>query len=80
MYREMRYRWLRWTWRNNLSAMITKRVRMIIRSAVQRLEVEGFRPYWHQRILPNDGEIALGQVFAAARVAKGVAAIGAGGK
>ena len=34
-----------------------------------RLREEGFRPYWHQRIPPNDGGIALGQVFAAARMA-----------
>jgi hydrogenase maturation protein HypF len=35
--------------------------------AVQRLKEEGFRPYWHQRIPPNDGGIALGQVMAVAR-------------
>jgi len=35
--------------------------------AVRRLEREGFRPYWHQRVPPNDGGIALGQVVAAAR-------------
>jgi hydrogenase maturation protein HypF len=29
-----------------------------------RLEQEGFRPYWHQRIPPNDGGIALGQIVA----------------
>jgi hydrogenase maturation protein HypF len=34
---------------------------------VRRLEEEGFRPYWHQRIPPNDGGIALGQVAAASR-------------
>ncbi len=34
---------------------------------VQRLRAEKFRPYWHQRIPPNDGGIALGQVVAAAR-------------
>ena len=34
--------------------------------AVHRLMDEGFRPYWHQRIPPNDGGIALGQVVAAA--------------
>jgi hydrogenase maturation protein HypF len=28
------------------------------------LEREGFRPYWHQRIPPNDGGIALGQIVA----------------
>ncbi len=35
---------------------------------VQRLQTEGFRPYWHQRVPPNDGGIALGQAFAAARL------------
>ncbi len=34
--------------------------------AVHRLREAGFRPYWHQRIPPNDGGIALGQVIAAA--------------
>jgi hydrogenase maturation protein HypF len=36
--------------------------------AVQRLEVVGFQPYWHQRVPPNDGGISLGQVFAARRL------------
>lgn len=36
--------------------------------AVRRLEEEGFRPYWHQRIPPNDGGIALGQIVAASRL------------
>jgi hydrogenase maturation protein HypF len=34
---------------------------------VQRLIDAGFRPYWHQRVPPNDGGIALGQIVAAAR-------------
>ncbi|MEW6368720.1 MAG: carbamoyltransferase HypF [Acidobacteriota bacterium] len=34
--------------------------------AVKQLRRSGFRPYWHQRIPPNDGGIALGQVVAAA--------------
>ena len=34
---------------------------------INRLIDEGFRPYWHQRIPPNDGGIALGQIVAAAR-------------
>lgn len=36
--------------------------------AVRRLEEEGFRPYWHQRIPPNDGGIALGQIVAASHL------------
>jgi hydrogenase maturation protein HypF len=38
--------------------------------AVKRLTDSGFRPYWHQRIPPNDGGIALGQILAAARMGK----------
>jgi hydrogenase maturation protein HypF len=34
---------------------------------VRRLREEGFRPYWHQRVPPNDGGIALGQIVAAIR-------------
>src|SRR5581483_10691895 len=34
---------------------------------VCRLQSAGFRPYWHQRVPPNDGGIALGQVMAALR-------------
>jgi hydrogenase maturation protein HypF len=41
--------------------------RYLTERAIQRLEEEGFRPYWHQRIPPNDGGIALGQAFAALR-------------
>jgi hydrogenase maturation protein HypF len=33
---------------------------------VARLGSEGFRPYWHRCVPPNDGGIALGQVIAAA--------------
>jgi hydrogenase maturation protein HypF len=35
--------------------------------AVSRLRSASFRPYWHRRIPPNDGGIAVGQVVAAAR-------------
>jgi len=35
--------------------------------AIEKLREAGFRPYWHQRVPPNDGGIALGQVMAAAR-------------
>jgi len=41
--------------------------RYLTERAVTRLREEGFRPYWHQRIPPNDGGIALGQLVAAAR-------------
>ncbi len=32
--------------------------------AIQRLREEGFCPYWHQNIPPNDGGLAVGQVAA----------------
>ena len=41
--------------------------RYLTERTAQRLQEEGFRPYWHQRIPPNDGGIALGQVVAALR-------------
>jgi hydrogenase maturation protein HypF len=39
--------------------------RYLTERAVRRLQAEGFQPYWHQRVPPNDGGIALGQVIAA---------------
>ena len=39
--------------------------------AVRRLAAAGFRPYWHQRVPPNDGCIALGQTIAAGTPAQG---------
>jgi hydrogenase maturation protein HypF len=41
--------------------------RCLTERAVKRLQEEEFRPYWHQRVPPNDGGIALGQVYAALR-------------
>jgi hydrogenase maturation protein HypF len=41
--------------------------RYLTERAVRRLQAEGYRPYWHQRVPPNDGGIALGQVVAALR-------------
>jgi hydrogenase maturation protein HypF len=41
--------------------------RYLTERAVRRLEEENFRPYWHQRVPPNDGGIALGQIAAALR-------------
>jgi hydrogenase maturation protein HypF len=39
--------------------------RYLTEMAVSRLQQAGFRPYWHQRVPPNDGGIALGQIVAA---------------
>ena len=39
--------------------------KLLTEMAVTRLQREGFRVYWHQRIPPNDGGIALGQLMAA---------------
>jgi hydrogenase maturation protein HypF len=44
--------------------------RYLSERCIARLVESGFRPYWHQRIPPNDGGIALGQVVAAIRVAR----------
>jgi hydrogenase maturation protein HypF len=41
--------------------------RYLTERTVRRLEESGFRPYWHQRVPPNDGGIALGQVYAAVK-------------
>ncbi|MBU2648327.1 carbamoyltransferase HypF, partial [bacterium] len=38
--------------------------RYLTERAISRLEAEGFRGYWHQRLPPNDGGISVGQLFA----------------
>jgi hydrogenase maturation protein HypF len=40
--------------------------RYLTERTISRLLEENFRPYWHQRVPPNDGGIALGQVAAVA--------------
>jgi hydrogenase maturation protein HypF len=43
--------------------------RYLTERAATRLADAGFKPFWHQRIPPNDGGIALGQVVAAGMTA-----------
>lgn len=40
--------------------------RLLTENAISRLIDAGFSPYWHHRIPPNDGGIAIGQIFAVA--------------
>jgi hydrogenase maturation protein HypF len=44
--------------------------RYLTERTVVRLREENFRPYWHQRIPPNDGGISAGQCVAASQSAK----------
>jgi len=44
--------------------------RYLTERTIKRLESEGFRAYWHQRLPPNDGGISVGQLFAAGLRAK----------
>jgi hydrogenase maturation protein HypF len=41
--------------------------RRLLERAVVGLRDAGLRPYWHQRVPPNDGGISLGQIAAATR-------------
>ena len=36
----------------------------LVEKTIARLNETGFQPYWHQRVPPNDGGIALGQIMA----------------
>ena len=41
--------------------------RILTERAAALLSAAGFQPHWHQRVPPNDGGIALGQIIGAAR-------------
>lgn len=43
----------------------------LLERTVSRLRAEGLRPYWHQRVPPNDGGIALGQIAVACALING---------
>jgi hydrogenase maturation protein HypF len=38
--------------------------RYLAEHVIEALHTEGFRPYWHQRLPPNDGGICVGQIVA----------------
>jgi hydrogenase maturation protein HypF len=44
--------------------------KFLTEGVVKGLREEGFNPYWHQRIPPNDGGIAIGQVVLASHCLK----------
>ncbi len=44
--------------------------RYLTERTVKRLRTEGFQPYWHQRVPPNDGGISLGQIVATRRATR----------
>jgi len=44
--------------------------RYLTEQTVERLREAGFSAYWHQRVPPNDGGIALGQIMAAQHAVK----------
>jgi hydrogenase maturation protein HypF len=46
--------------------------RYLLERAVGLLRAAGFRPYWHQRLPPNDGGIAAGQIVATLRAGERV--------
>ncbi|MDR0841901.1 MAG: carbamoyltransferase HypF [Acidobacteriota bacterium] len=41
--------------------------RILLEETVRKLQNAGFRPFWHQRVPPGDGGIALGQIAVASR-------------
>jgi hydrogenase maturation protein HypF len=45
--------------------------RVLLEETVARLQNAGFSPFWHQRVPPGDGGIALGQIVAACRAGRG---------
>jgi hydrogenase maturation protein HypF len=50
--------------------------RYLTERTVARLRQAGFRPYWHQRVPPNDGGISVGQIAAYLRSMPNQASVG----
>ena len=44
--------------------------RILTEATIAGLRERGMQPYWHQRIPPNDGAIAVGQIVIAAEEVK----------
>ena len=42
--------------------------RVLLEETVNRLQNAGFHPFWHQRVPPGDGGVALGQIVASTAV------------
>jgi hydrogenase maturation protein HypF len=42
--------------------------KFLLEDTVRKLEQGGCKPYWHQRVPPNDGGISLGQIVVASRI------------
>lgn len=45
--------------------------RYLSERTIDRLIIEGFKPYWHREVPPNDGGISYGQIIGASRLMKG---------
>lgn len=45
--------------------------KVLTEKSIQKLNQNSFKPYWHQRVPPNDGGLALGQLAATAWSVKG---------
>ncbi|WP_250565186.1 carbamoyltransferase HypF [Adonisia turfae] len=41
--------------------------KLLSEQIIQHLQIAGFTPHWHQRVPPNDGGIAVGQIIGALR-------------
>ncbi len=45
--------------------------KVLTECAIEQLQQNGFKPYWHRRVPPNDGGLSLGQIAATAWSVKG---------